>query len=302
MNFNQLQYFTAIVKHGSFWSAALEEYISQSSLSKQIKALENELGVKLLDRSANKIALTEAGQCFYDYALRLLALKSDLHAKLTLFEESPIEEVCFAAIPIVSSYRISSLLSDFQQQNKCKKHIVNYNIIEEEQKDVVMLLKNDKVDFAFVRDDFNQLPDYEHRLFFTDEIGLICAAGNKLAQLATFDFAQLQNEKVILISPKSEMYRVAVDELRKVGKEGNVIATMTRHRNVFSMVADNVGVTFFTRRMFEEGHSIEGLQYIPLQQPIYSHIHIVKRREKILNPTTQKFWDFLCSKYQEYRL
>ena len=44
MNFNQLRYFVAIVKHGSFWSAALEEYISQSSLSKQIKALETELG------------------------------------------------------------------------------------------------------------------------------------------------------------------------------------------------------------------------------------------------------------------
>ena len=42
MNFNQLRYFVAIVKHGSFWSAALEEYISQSSLSKQIKALETE--------------------------------------------------------------------------------------------------------------------------------------------------------------------------------------------------------------------------------------------------------------------
>ncbi len=59
MNFNQLRYFVAIVKHGSFWSAALEEYISQSSLSKQIKALETELGVVLFNRTGNKITLTE---------------------------------------------------------------------------------------------------------------------------------------------------------------------------------------------------------------------------------------------------
>ena len=58
VNFNQLKYFVAIVKHGSFWSAALEEYISQSSLSKQIKALETELGVTLFNRSGNKITLT----------------------------------------------------------------------------------------------------------------------------------------------------------------------------------------------------------------------------------------------------
>lgn len=75
MNFNQLKYFVAIVEQGSFWAAALEEYISQSSLSKQIKTLENELGVVLFNRSGNKITLTEAGQCFYEYALKLLEIK-----------------------------------------------------------------------------------------------------------------------------------------------------------------------------------------------------------------------------------
>ena len=55
---------------------------------------------------------------------------------------------------------------------------------------------------------------------------------------------------------------------------------MTRHRNVFSMVANNVGITFFTKRMLEEGHSIEGLKYVPLAMPIYSNVYIVKRKEK----------------------
>lgn len=93
MNFNQLRYFVAIVKHGSFWSAALEEYISQSSLSKQIKALETELGVVLFNRTGNKITLTEAGQCFYDYALQLLETKNEMHQELMAFEDTPIEEV-----------------------------------------------------------------------------------------------------------------------------------------------------------------------------------------------------------------
>ena len=150
MNFNQLRYFVAIVKHGSFWSAALEEYISQSSLSKQIKALETELGVVLFNRTGNKITLTEAGQCFYDYALQLLETKNEMHQELMAFEDTPIEEVKFASIPIVSSYKISTLLSEFQKVNKNRRQVVNYNILEEEQKDVLMLLKNDKVDFAFV--------------------------------------------------------------------------------------------------------------------------------------------------------
>lgn len=93
MNFNQLRYFVAIVKHGSFWSAALEEYISQSSLSKQIKALETELGVVLFNRTGNKITLTEAGQCFYDYALQLLETKNEMHQELMAFEDTPIEDL-----------------------------------------------------------------------------------------------------------------------------------------------------------------------------------------------------------------
>lgn len=92
-----------------------------------------------------------------------------------------------------------------------------------------------------------------------------------------------------------------MEKLRKVNKECNVAATMTRHRNVFSMVANNVGITFFTKRMLEEGHSIEGLKYVPLAMPIYSNVYIVKRKEKTLNATTEKFWKFLCGKYQEYR-
>ena len=41
------------------------------------------------------------------------------------------------------------------------------------------------------------------------------------------------------------------------------------------------GITFFTKRMLEEGHSIEGLKYVPLTMPIYSNVYIVKRKEKL---------------------
>lgn len=244
--------------------------------------------------------MTDAGQCFYGYALQLLELKKEMHQELMAFEDTPIEEVKFASIPIVSSYKISSLISDFQKLNKNRKKVVNYNILEEEQKDVLMLLKNDKVDFAFARDSFDQLSEYEHRLFMTDEIGLICSKENALAQLKEFDFSMLRDEKIILISPKSEIYRLLIEILRKENKDGNVVATMTRHRNVMSMVADNVGVTFLTRRMIESEHNIPGLKYIPLRMPIYSPVYIVKHKEKTLNATTSRFWKFLCSKYPEF--
>ena len=71
MDIKQVEYFISIVEAGSFSLAAEELYISQSSLSKQIMALEKGLGIKLLDRSARKIALTEAGKIFHKHALKI---------------------------------------------------------------------------------------------------------------------------------------------------------------------------------------------------------------------------------------
>ena len=65
---NHLQYFYALVQYGSFTEAAEEMYISQSALSQHIKALEEELNVKLIERSGRKLELTPAGEYFYHHS------------------------------------------------------------------------------------------------------------------------------------------------------------------------------------------------------------------------------------------
>lgn len=62
---NHLPFFYALVQYGSFTEAAEEMYISQSALSQHIKALEEELNVKLINRSGRKLELTDAGEYFY---------------------------------------------------------------------------------------------------------------------------------------------------------------------------------------------------------------------------------------------
>lgn len=61
----QIQYFQAVVRHNSFSEAAEECHISQSAISQQIKALEQELGVQLLERHNRSFTLTPAGAYFY---------------------------------------------------------------------------------------------------------------------------------------------------------------------------------------------------------------------------------------------
>lgn len=69
----QIRYFQSVVKSGSFTVAGEEHFISQSAISQQIKALENELGVKLLNRKKRSFTLKEAGEYFYRKSLVLVA-------------------------------------------------------------------------------------------------------------------------------------------------------------------------------------------------------------------------------------
>ena len=70
--FDAMQMFVRVVEKGSFSAVAKERGIGQPAVSKQISALENELGTELIHRTSRSIALTEAGRDFYESALRIL--------------------------------------------------------------------------------------------------------------------------------------------------------------------------------------------------------------------------------------
>ncbi len=69
----QIKYFQAVVRYQSFTRAADECFISQSAISQQIQALENDLGVRLINRERRKFSLTPAGEFFYQKSLVLVS-------------------------------------------------------------------------------------------------------------------------------------------------------------------------------------------------------------------------------------
>ena len=73
MNLNQLRYFLSVAESGSFTKAAVNHYISQTAITHQIHALEESIGLKLIDRSTRPISLTPGGNVFFAEAKSILA-------------------------------------------------------------------------------------------------------------------------------------------------------------------------------------------------------------------------------------
>src|SRR3954470_25075894 len=82
MTLQQLRYFLATVRHGSFSAAAADLHLAQPSLSDQVRRLEAELGVPLFVRAGRRLELTEAGRLLRPHAERTLAAADDAAASV----------------------------------------------------------------------------------------------------------------------------------------------------------------------------------------------------------------------------
>ncbi len=78
LNFNHLKYFWTVAREGTITAACDRLYLTQSTISTQIRALENQLGAKLFERAGRNLVLTETGQAVYRYASEIFALGDEL--------------------------------------------------------------------------------------------------------------------------------------------------------------------------------------------------------------------------------
>src|ERR671937_1624981 len=97
MDFDQLETFLEVARHASFSRAAEKRFRTQPAISSQIRALEEEVGAKLFDRSGGKVALTAAGKAFQRYAEETVRGRRDMMSALAEMERVPRGELVVSA-------------------------------------------------------------------------------------------------------------------------------------------------------------------------------------------------------------
>ena len=113
MTFEHLECFIYAVQENTFFDAAEALHITQSSLSKQIKKMEQELGIQLFDRSKRSAVLTQAGEFFYPEAQKLSLQYQKTIAKMKEFNTRFSSSLCVGTLPVLSQYGLTHFFHQF---------------------------------------------------------------------------------------------------------------------------------------------------------------------------------------------
>jgi LysR family transcriptional activator of glutamate synthase operon len=286
MTFNQIMLFLAIVEQKKFSRAAENMFISQSSLSKQIKAIENELGSTLFFRDNHQIELTEAGKTFLPFAIKFLKDYSDMTYNLSFFNNNHKSIFTFriGTIPVLGYLDLVNQLVNLELNNPN----INIDFIEREQSELLKMLDRNQIDFAIVRIDYLPHDYYDFIPLISEDLGVLCSISCHLASKKILDLRDLKSESFVLPNSTSGLYKLYIDAFRNAGFTPKVNYVSSRHEILLSMVNNSLNLTLLPKNLLDLKNS-RRIKYIPLNEHITSTIALVRKKETENNQKINTF-------------
>lgn len=219
MLISQMQYFTAVVRTGSFTEAAAECNISQSAVSQQIKALESELGVALLEREKRSFKVTEAGEYFYQ---KCLAVMSDIELMKRNTVKIGKKDLAVLNLGYLNGYG-GSEFRDAVAEFAAKYPKVQINLSTGSHENLYNELTSGKIDLAFndQRRVFN--PSYENMELICSRSYVHISSHNPMSQLPSIDVDDLRNTPCILVAREDQKQNEKDYYHNQVGFDGEFL-------------------------------------------------------------------------------
>lgn len=297
----QLKYFIAVAESGSFSEAAEIMFSAQSTVSKQIAALEKELNVQLFDRSKRRISLTEHGKCFLNHAHILLDNFSDMLRELESITSVDDNSVTIRATAAMLPYNMLSYISQFRNLEPWADVMVE----EFDGEDIMQMLKDGECDMAFFRVGKFDENYYEKLPVLTEKYIAVLPANHPLANRKSISLSQLQNEKFILGRHNSCLHRTAITACTEVGFEPNVIATSNHTTNIFEMVSMNMGVSLLLQKGTEHYMNetfAKSVRLMPLDETFTVEVAFARYKKNHHTKASQYLWDYIKDAIESAKL
>lgn len=176
MELRQLRYFVAIVDHGSLSRAALVLHVAQPALTQQLRQLEDELGAKLLHRSAHGVLSTDAGKVFYEHAQAILKQVADARSAVTQSTTRPSGSVTLGLPQSISGALALPLLT----AARASYPEITLQLTEEISGSLAEQLQSGRINLAVLFDD-GQLGHFAGTALVHEDLAFVCRTGSVFA-------------------------------------------------------------------------------------------------------------------------
>lgn len=264
MTIEQLKYFAAIEQVGNFSEAAELLFTTQSTVSKQIKSLENELGFSLFSRTSRKIKITPAGKQFSLHVHRILQEYDNMQKETLRYKGKQTQLLRILSIPVLAQYELLDAFAEFSSIN-CDLSLQ----IEERDSNIVAqeLLKGD-ADIAVIRSFhplLNQNPLVHITPILDDELCLIINCAHPLASNEEVSLQDLSKETFYFLSSHTGICNYCISECSKFGFIPNIQQRELSRYSLQKIIDSSLAISFMARRVAESIQT-KNIRVIPLKE------------------------------------
>ncbi|WP_165452509.1 selenium metabolism-associated LysR family transcriptional regulator [Paenibacillus thalictri] len=290
MNFKNLYTFVNVVEHRGFTEVSQVMGLTQSGVSRQIKALEEEVGLQLLSRTSSSVKTTASGELFYHRAKQLLADWDLLLADCQTFKNEWSGQLKIGASTIPVNYMLPKMVKHVRE----KYPKIEFSIHSEDSENVLAMLLKRHIDMAFVG------YKIEH-----EELHEQCVATDKLVLIGCDDLKPLKSlheirKAPVIIREKGSGTRKAVEEMLKTSgilfETLTVAAEVNSMEAIFALVEAGVGYAFVSHWSVQETYrpNINVLLELPTDRCFYLYVH----KSRQAHPLIKMFSEEAVCRYQ----
>jgi DNA-binding transcriptional LysR family regulator len=238
----RLKVFRAVAEHLSFRKAGEALYLTQPAVTLQVKALEEELGTKLFERSASGVHVTEAGQVLLQYATRMHQLADEAEGRLAALKGEIAGVLVLGASTTIAQYVLPALLADFSRAHPA----IRLQVFSENTEHVAEGVANGRFGLGLIEGPPKRR-DLRVQSWFDDELLLVVPAGHEWAGLGEIAPEALVGAPLVMRELGSGSRHVVENGLQKAGvRLGSlrIVMELDSTEAILSCIEAGLGVGF----------------------------------------------------------
>ena len=290
MDIQHLKYFVEVAKQKNFTKASQILLVSQPSISKMIKSLEEELKITLLDRSERKIELTDAGVIVYEQALKILQSVEDVYASVNELVQVKKGTVKLGLMPTTGVLLFPNVLAGFKKEYPQ----IDIQMVEYNAKQLKLKVEQGDIDLGITVLPVNsQL--FETIPLLSEELVVLVDSEHWLVKRESVRLSDLKNESFILLTEDYALHDVVTQACMQSGFEPTVAYKSSLWDLIGEMVATKLGISLIPRSMVSRFNN-QNVHAISISYPLIEwELVLIYKKNKYLSFAARTFIEYIQS-------